>query len=87
MTVGVYCSGTHVINIVKDEDLESHIEYNKIFRPGRLLFVDGKYCCGGLLNDSALKEMIAEWKEKISHFDVEIIAHQRNINKGVEKYE
>lgn len=42
LTLGVYASGQYTYNVVKEEDLETHIEYNKAFRPGRLLYVDGK---------------------------------------------
>ena len=42
LTLGVYASGQYTYNVVKEEDLENHIEYNKTFRPGRLLYVDGK---------------------------------------------
>lgn len=42
VTVGVYMNGQYKYNIVRDEDLENHIKYNKIFRFGRGLFVDGE---------------------------------------------
>ena len=35
VTVGVYMNGQYKYNIVRDEDLENHIKYNKIFRFGR----------------------------------------------------
>ena len=41
ITIGVYTNGQWKYNVVRDEDLESHIEYNKTFRWGRLLYVDG----------------------------------------------
>jgi len=42
LTLGIYANGQCTHNIVKEEDLENHIRYNKIFRFGRLLYVDGK---------------------------------------------
>lgn len=42
ITVGIYASKNYKINGVLPEDLESHIEYNKTFRFGRALVVDGK---------------------------------------------
>lgn len=61
ITIGVYNNDTYKINIVKPEHLENHIEYNKTFRPGRALFVDGKCVHGGYLNRGRIKE----WEEKI----------------------
>ena len=29
VTVGVYMNGVYKVNIVRDEDLEDHIQYNK----------------------------------------------------------
>ncbi len=80
LSVGVYLNDTFVVNVVKDEHLSSHKEYNKIFRPGRLLFVDGKYFCGGEhLDKVALNEMICVWESKICDLKVDI-------NKPSEKY-
>lgn len=62
VTVGVYKNNQYKINIVREEDLEGHIEYNKIFRFGRGLFVDGECVYKGYLSD----EQIEEWKKKIS---------------------
>ena len=41
LTLGIYANGQYKYNVVRDEDLENHIEYNKTFRFGRLLYVDG----------------------------------------------
>jgi hypothetical protein len=40
-TVGVYPDGSMKHNGVPDDHLAAHIAYNKEFRPGRALFVDG----------------------------------------------
>jgi len=72
LTVGVYLNQTYVTNVVKDQHLAGHISYNETYRPGRMLFVDGKYKCGGLLHPSELKEMISIWESKISKFNVNL---------------
>lgn len=61
-TVGVYKNNQFKTNIVKEEHLESHIEYNKTFRFGRGLFVDGKCVNKGYLSD----EQVAEWEKRIA---------------------
>lgn len=65
VTVGVYSNGEFKVNIVRPEHLESHIQYNADFRPGRMLFVDGKYAVGGVLKKEYQEQMITEWEEKI----------------------
>jgi hypothetical protein len=40
-TVGLYPSGYVKLNGVTSEHLQNHIEYNKFWRPGRALFIDG----------------------------------------------
>lgn len=60
-TIGVYASGDHKMNGVDPDDLKFHIEYNKINRFGRALFVDGKCVHNGYLS-------VAEcelWERKI----------------------
>ena len=41
-TIGLYPNGEFRLNGVKPEHLKEHIEYNKKYRFGRALFVDGK---------------------------------------------
>lgn len=60
ITVGVYMNGQYKINIVKDEDLKDHIEYNKKFRFGRGLFVDGKCVNQGYLSG----EQVINWEKE-----------------------
>lgn len=55
LTLGIYGNGQYKYNVVRDEDLEHHIEYNKTFRFGRLLYVDGKRVYDG---DVQTKEKI-----------------------------
>lgn len=61
-TVGVYANDSYKTNVVKDEHLEDHIEYNMKMRPGRAFFVDGECLFKGYLSD----ERIALWTKKIA---------------------
>ena len=65
VTVGVYMNGQYKYNIVRDEDLENHIKYNKIFRFGRGLFVDGKCVNQGYLSG----EQVRNWEGRISEME------------------
>lgn len=70
VTVGVYNSNDYKVNIVKPDHLENHIEYNKFWRFGRALFVDGNCVYEGYLS----KEQIDSWTEKIANmkFDTRV---------------
>lgn len=61
VTIGLYANESYVINVVHPAHLDYHIEYNKVMRFGRALFVDGKCVHQGYL--SAYK--VAEWENKI----------------------
>jgi hypothetical protein len=71
VTVGVYPSGDYKVNVVREEDLESHIEYNLKFRPGRLFFVDGKAMNNGLMKEEYAQPWIQEWTEKIKNMNID----------------
>ncbi len=60
-TIGVYANSDYKINGVESKHLASHIEYNKILRWGRALFVDGKCIHQGYLT----KEECDAWEVKI----------------------
>ena len=62
LTLGVYLSGDYVYNVVREEDFEEHIQFNKTFRPGRLLYVDGQRIYNGVIKKEALSkyDIIAE---------------------------
>jgi len=62
VTIGVYANGDHVVNIVRPEHLEGHIEYNKVMRFGRALFVDGLCMNKGYLS----KDAVESWANCIS---------------------
>lgn len=56
LTLGIYHNKSYKWNVVKDEDLESHIEYNLTFRPGRVFYVDNRRLNNGLLSDNVINE-------------------------------
>ena len=68
VTVGVYMNGVYKVNIVRDEDLEDHIQYNKKFRFGRGLFLDGKCINQGYLSG----EQVINWEKRISEMDFDL---------------
>jgi hypothetical protein len=53
-TRGVYLNGEYKDNAVLHEHLESHIAYNKLYRFGRALLVDGVIVYNGYLSDADL---------------------------------
>lgn len=55
LTIGVYTNGQWKHNVVREEDLESHIEYNKFWRPGRVFYVDGKRVWNGCIKPEFLQ--------------------------------
>lgn len=69
VTVGLYSNESYVYNIVKEEHLEQHIEYNKSMRPGRALFLDGKCIYKGYL----CSELIEIWEMKISKMNFNLL--------------
>lgn len=56
LTIGIYPNGQWKYNVVREEDLKEHIEYNKKWRPGRLLYVDGKRVYGGCIKEEYLSK-------------------------------
>jgi hypothetical protein len=58
-TIGVYNNGDIKTNGVSEEHLETHIQYNLDYRPGRAFFVNGECLNKGYLDD----ERIAEYTE------------------------
>jgi hypothetical protein len=53
-TRGVYPNGDFRDNAVSAEDLEGHIQYNKFWRFGRALFVDGVLVYAGHVSKEIL---------------------------------
>lgn len=58
ITLGIYPDGSYRYNVVQEEDLENHIVYNKTFRPGRLLYVDGKRVYNGCIKKTHCLNMM-----------------------------
>ena len=56
LTLGIYDNGQYKYNVVREEDLEQHIEYNKLWRFGRLLYVDGVRVYNGCKKEEYLAE-------------------------------
>lgn len=56
LVLNIYASGNYKYNVVKDSDLEDNIEFNKQWRGGRLIYVDGKRVYGGCIIEDALGE-------------------------------
>lgn len=75
LCVGFYNNGQFVTNTVCDENLQSNIEYNKKYRPGRLYFVDGEYVCGGMLKEPYKSERINLYKQRIKDLGLKPKAH------------
>lgn len=66
-TRGVYANGDFKDNAVLDSDLADHIEYNKTFRFGRALLVDGKVVYNGYLTDEQLAKHVGVVKTYTNH--------------------
>lgn len=73
LTIGVYTNKQWKYNVVRDEDLKDHIEYNKTWRWGRLLYVDGVRVYDGChkpeslpMYDSLAKEVYEDLLKKVN---------------------
>ena len=64
LTLGIYPDHSYKYKVVRDEDLEEHIIYNQAFRPGRLLYIDGKRIYNGFIK----QEFLAEYDEVAKEF-------------------
>lgn len=47
-TLRIYPNGDYVMNLVDPDHLYTHIAYNKSYRPGTSLFVDGELLKSGI---------------------------------------
>lgn len=75
LTLGIYPNKTYKYNVVRDGDLKNHIKYNKIYRPGRLLYVDGKRINNAVIKQEYLAEFDAiakEFYENLSRINMDI---------------
>jgi hypothetical protein len=66
LTIGVYPDGSHKHNVVAPEDLGYHLEYNKMFRPGRALFLDGVLVQEGFVDADVLQK----WEKDFQTYKV-----------------
>jgi len=80
LTLGIYTNKQFKYNVVREEDLEHHIEYNKTLRFGRLLYVDGKRIYNGCMKE----EYLAEYDKLAEEFYAN---HKINMNKPTIPYE
>jgi len=64
-TYGVYLNGSWKRNAVDPNDLPAHIQYNKDFRPGRALIVDGVVLHQGYFSEEAIELFVREQLPKI----------------------
>lgn len=74
-TMGVYPNGSRKHNGVAEEDLNNHIGYNKMFRPGRALFVDGLCVHEGYLS-----------KEECDRISTELLRYPVQVPKCTKPY-
>lgn len=63
LTIGIYHNKQWKYNVVRNVDLQSHIEYNLTLRPGRIFYVNGVRKNNGMLSKDKLPEYDALEKE------------------------
>lgn len=68
-TIGVYANHSYKVNGVSAEHIDSHIDYNITFRPGRALFVNGVCKNKGYLSDDEIKEFEVKLKDIVRIHD------------------
>ena len=54
LVLNIYASGNYKYNVVRDFELEYNIEFNKTYRFGRIIYVDGKRVYDGVIKKEAL---------------------------------
>lgn len=62
-TIGVYLNGDYKINGVSEANLDFHIHYNKTYRFGRALLVDGKVVHRGCFRESDIPNLEEKFKD------------------------
>ena len=70
VTLGIYPNKEYKFNVVADEHLENHTDFNIKFRPGRIFYVDGKRVNDGLLKPGYLDEYDKIAKDFFDNFDI-----------------
>lgn len=56
LVLNIYASGNYKYNVVRDCDLKDNIEFNKTWRFGRIIYVDGKRVYDGCIVKEALSK-------------------------------
>ena len=65
----LYTNKDSKFNVVRPEDLINHIEYNRIFRPGRLMYIEDSEKGFVRLNDGIMsKDKLAEYDQLAREF-------------------
>lgn len=54
LVLNIYSNGEYVFEYVNSLDLNEYIEYNKVWRFGRLIYVDGKRVYNGCIENGYL---------------------------------
>lgn len=81
LSIRIYPDKHYVVNVVHPDDIENHIEYNKDFRPGCLLYVDGKRVSNGMRKEEYLADF-DEYEKSIRTTELKSI----NMNKCTRPY-
>lgn len=56
LILNIYGNKSYQVNVVRPEDLEKNIQYNKTFRPGRIMYLDGQRIYNGCIKETYLEE-------------------------------
>lgn len=56
LVLNIYANGEYVFEYVLNCDLKAYIEYNKVWRFGRLIYVDGQRVYNGCIKEEYLKK-------------------------------
>ena len=56
LVLNMYANGEYVFENVSQSELKAYIEYNKLWRFGRLIYVDGKRVYNGCIENGYLEK-------------------------------
>lgn len=59
ISIRIYNCGDYIVNNVRPEHLEQHIEYNKTFRFGCALVVEGEIKNTGYLDEDRINKIVS----------------------------
>lgn len=54
LVLNIYANGEYLFEYVNNSDLKEYIDYNKVWRFGRLIYVDGKRVYNGSIKSDSL---------------------------------